>query len=90
MTMLIQQKYRLRCIWSMRPIRPMPLFLYTLKMLKIYFRLRQMMCSNSPRGQGLLEYAILIVLVGVVIMAALILIGPAIGNMYSNIVETTP
>lgn len=59
-------------------------------MLKIYFRIRQLMYSYSPRGQGLLEYALLIVLVGVVIMAALILIGPAIGNMYSNIVESTP
>lgn len=69
---------------------PVTLFLYTRKMLKLYFRLRQLMFSYSPRGQGLLEYAILIVLVGVVIMAALILVGPAIGNMYSNIVETTP
>ena len=37
-------------------------------------------------GQGLLEYALIIVLVAIVVMAVLLLLGPAIGNMFSNIV----
>jgi pilus assembly protein Flp/PilA len=55
-------------------------------MLKLYFRLRQLMNSYSPRGQGLVEYALLIILVGVVIMVVLNLFGPAVGNMFSNII----
>lgn len=38
-------------------------------------------------GQSLIEYALLAVLVGVVVIAILTLLGPAIGNVFSSIVE---
>ena len=41
----------------------------------------------SETGQGLVEYALIIILVGVVVIAMLFALGPAIGNMYQNIVE---
>lgn len=37
------------------------------------------------KGQGLLEYAMIIFLVVIVVFAILVLLGPAIGNLYSNI-----
>jgi len=43
------------------------------------------MSDDSSRGQGLVEYALLIILVGVVIMVVLTLFGPAVGNLFSNI-----
>jgi len=39
-------------------------------------------------GQGLIEYALLIVLVAIVVMALLLLLGPAIGNLFGNIIAT--
>lgn len=43
------------------------------------------MSDDSSRGQGLVEYALLIILVGVVILVVLTLFGPAVGNLFSNI-----
>ena len=37
-------------------------------------------------GQGLVEYALILVLVAVVVIVILALLGPAIGNIFSNIV----
>lgn len=45
------------------------------------------MLFSIPRGQGLLEYALIISLVAVIVILIIYLIGPAIGNMYSNVVE---
>jgi pilus assembly protein Flp/PilA len=39
-------------------------------------------------GQGLVEYALILVLVAVVVIVILALVGPAIGNIFSNIVNT--
>ncbi|MEW6650748.1 MAG: pilus assembly protein [Chloroflexota bacterium] len=39
----------------------------------------------KERGQGLLEYALIMVLVALAVIVALALLGPAIGNLYSNI-----
>lgn len=39
----------------------------------------------SEDGQGLVEYALILVLVAVVVIAALALLGPALGNIFSNI-----
>jgi len=44
--------------------------------------------NTSESGQGLVEYALILVFVGAVVMALLIILGPAIGNMYENILET--
>jgi len=40
---------------------------------------------GSERGQGLVEYALILVLVAVVVIAILALLGPAIGNVFSAI-----
>ena len=37
------------------------------------------------KGQGLVEYALILVLVAIVVIAALTLLGPSIGNMFSDI-----
>jgi pilus assembly protein Flp/PilA len=38
------------------------------------------------RGQGLVEYALLILLVAIAILVVLTLFGMGVGNMFSNIV----
>lgn len=37
-------------------------------------------------GQGLIEYALIMMLVAVIIIIVLALLGPAIGNMFSNVI----
>lgn len=39
-------------------------------------------------GQGLLEYALIISFVAVVVILILYLLGPAVGNMFSNVVSS--
>ena len=41
---------------------------------------------RSEDGQGLVEYALILIFVAVMMIILITLIGPAIGNMYSNIV----
>ena len=41
---------------------------------------------HADKGQGLVEYALVLVLVAVVVMAALTLLGPQIGNVFSTVV----
>jgi pilus assembly protein Flp/PilA len=38
-------------------------------------------------GQGLVEYALILVLVAVVVIVILALLGPAVGNIFSNLVN---
>lgn len=38
-------------------------------------------------GQGLVEYALILVLIVVVVIVVLALLGPSVGNLYSNVVE---
>ena len=38
------------------------------------------------KGQGLVEYALILVLVAIVIIAILLLLGPTVGNVFSDIV----
>jgi pilus assembly protein Flp/PilA len=42
---------------------------------------------NRETGQGLVEYALILVLVAVVVIAVLLLLGPAVGNVFSNIIS---
>ena len=44
------------------------------------------MDRNSMRGQGLVEYAFIMLLVAIVVIVILALLGPSVGNLYSNIV----
>jgi len=39
----------------------------------------------SRRGQGLVEYALILVLVAIVVIAALLILGPVIGNAFSTV-----
>ena len=42
--------------------------------------------NKGERGQALLEYALILILVAVALAAALIATGPALGNVFSNAV----
>ena len=44
-----------------------------------------MLFLNREEGQGLVEYALVLVLVAVIIIAILTLLGPQIGNVFSRI-----
>jgi len=41
----------------------------------------------SEGGQGLVEYALILVLVALVVIVVLSLLGPSIGNVFSNVVD---
>jgi Flp pilus assembly pilin Flp len=38
-------------------------------------------------GQGLVEYALLLIMVGVIVTGMLIVIGPTLANFFQNVVE---
>ena len=44
-----------------------------------------MLFSLQEKGQGLVEYAIILVLVAVVVIAVMRLLGPRVGNTFSTI-----
>ena len=44
-----------------------------------------MLFSKKEKGQGLVEYALILVLVAIVVIAALMIMGPIIGNTFSKI-----
>ncbi len=44
-----------------------------------------MLFSPAEKGQGLVEYALILVLVAIVVIAALMVLGPVIGNTFSTI-----
>jgi pilus assembly protein Flp/PilA len=46
-----------------------------------------MLFLPREKGQGLVEYALILVLVAIVVIAILLLLGPIIGNIFSNIVN---
>ena len=46
-----------------------------------------MLFAPKEKGQGLVEYALILVLVAIVVIAILALLGPAIGKVFSNIME---
>ena len=43
---------------------------------------------HSEKGQGLAEYALILTLVAVVVIVILAILGPAVGNVFSNIVAS--
>ena len=43
------------------------------------------MFHSSPRGQGLVEYALIILLVGIVVIVLVALFGTSVGNMFSTV-----
>jgi pilus assembly protein Flp/PilA len=46
-----------------------------------------MLFLPREEGQGLVEYALILVLIAIVVIAILVLVGPAVGNVFSVIVN---
>jgi pilus assembly protein Flp/PilA len=44
-----------------------------------------MFVSLKEKGQGMVEYALILVLVAVVVIAALTIMGPLVGNVFSTV-----
>ena len=44
-----------------------------------------MLFAKKEKGQGLVEYALILVLVAIVVIVALTALGPVIGTIFSNI-----
>ncbi|MFN3741493.1 MAG: Flp family type IVb pilin [Anaerolineales bacterium] len=47
-----------------------------------------MLFAPKEKGQGLVEYALILVLVAIVVIAVLTFLGPIIGNVFSKINNT--
>jgi pilus assembly protein Flp/PilA len=45
-----------------------------------------MLHAPNERGQGLLEYALIMIMVALVVIVILALLGPAIGHVFSNLI----
>ncbi len=43
------------------------------------------MYLQHEEGQGLVEYALILVLVAIVVIAILLILGPTIGNIFSTV-----
>jgi pilus assembly protein Flp/PilA len=43
------------------------------------------LCRARERGQGLVEYAFILVLMAMVVISVLILLGPVIGNVFTRL-----
>jgi pilus assembly protein Flp/PilA len=49
-----------------------------------------MLFHRKERGQGMVEYALLIVLLAIVVVVMIVVMGTSVSNMYSNIVVAFP
>ena len=49
-----------------------------------------MLSMITERGQGLVEYALILIFVFFVVLVILVLLGPGVGNMYSTVIEALP
>lgn len=54
-----------------------------LRFLRTYWQIKR----TTEEGQGLIEYALILVLVVLIVLVVVALIGPWIGNAYSNVVN---
>ena len=43
------------------------------------------MFKKLEKGQGLVEYALILVLIAIVVIAALVILGPTISNVFNEI-----
>jgi pilus assembly protein Flp/PilA len=46
-----------------------------------------MLFMPAEKGQGLVEYALILVLVAIVVIVILALLGPAVGQIFSNLIS---
>ncbi len=44
-----------------------------------------MLFALKERGQGLVEYALILAMVAIIVFAALMVIGPIVGNVFSTV-----
>jgi pilus assembly protein Flp/PilA len=44
----------------------------------------------GEEGQGLVEYALILLFIAIAVIAVLVIVGPAVGNMYSSVVAAFP
>jgi len=49
-----------------------------------------MLFAPKEKGQGLVEYAIILALIAIVVIAVMRLLGPKIGNTFSTISSSLP
>ena len=49
---------------------------------------KAMLFSPKEKGQGLVEYALIIVLIAIVVIVAMNFLAPTIGNVFSDIGDT--
>ncbi len=49
-----------------------------------------MLFLPREEGQGLVEYALIILFIAIVLVAVLLIFGPTVGNLYSSIVAGFP
>jgi pilus assembly protein Flp/PilA len=49
---------------------------------------KAMLFAAKEKGQGLVEYALILVLVAIVVIVILALLGPAIGNVFSTVIQS--
>lgn len=49
-----------------------------------------MLFLPREEGQGLVEYALIILFIAIVVVAVLLIFGPAVGNLYSVVVNMWP
>jgi len=47
--------------------------------------MKQLFANNKEKGQGLVEYAIILALVAIVVITVMRILGPKIGNTFSTI-----
>ncbi len=47
-----------------------------------------MIWMPEERGQGLVEYALILLLVAIAVIVILALFGPAVGQMFSSVVQS--
>lgn len=45
---------------------------------------------HPEKGQGLMEYALILVFIAVVVVAVVVVFGPSIGNLYSSVYNLFP
>ncbi len=53
-------------------------------MLKMYMEYLKAFRSNK-KGQGMVEYGLIISLIAVAVIAALVILGPKIANLFNNV-----
>lgn len=46
-----------------------------------------MLSFRIARGQGLVEYALILVMVALVVLVVMYILGPTIGKVFSNVLE---